>query len=390
MNSSEGKGASTVCRMVLLCFVMFMLFHQQISANDLCAPGCRCYDDIANCSHCGIGVIPHWEAFSNSLIALDLTGNNLDSLDEGDLIGFVSVHNMSFRNNTIKNVNPSAFQGLSEGLMYLDLSCNMIQKFDSKTFTFIPKLQILLISNNSIAFLENTVFSELKDLLHLDVSFNYLSHVPDGAFDGNRQLEFLSLRHNSIQSISQMTFKYQHNLKHLDLSQNKIEEISKDFGDSIKQVLHLNLSVNVIESVNSLSFAQCNQLETLSIAHNHISKLPQQALYGLFNLKHLDLSHNNLTHFGPEVFVAVRTEYHDGSGDCPQYRSLYKNLKFLKLDNNRISSLDLCVFAPARSLQDIDVSANSLSALDGRTAKWILDSDTAVNLTGACINVLLR
>ncbi|GFG32420.1 hypothetical protein Cfor_11247, partial [Coptotermes formosanus] len=405
-----------------------------------CANGCRCNDNSANCSHLGIGVVPHWDSFNVSLVALDLTGNALDSLDEDALTGYVSVRNMSFRNNAIKSVHRTAFQGLSEGLVYLDLSDNVIRTVDSETFTFIPKLEVLLMSNNSIAVLNSAVFSDLTRLRHLDVSLNHLSGVSDGTFEGNGQLEFLSLRHNGIQSISKSTFRGQRSLKHLDLSQNSIRVIERGafsalsqlewlslsqnnvkkvdtgFCESIKQVLYLNLSGNIIDFINSQSFTKCSQLETLSIAHNNVSELPQQALYGLFNLTHLDVSHNRLTHFGPEVFAGVTsemsvsgtgsTEHHDSSAVCAQYRSLYRDLKFLELDNNEITSLDQCVFAPTRSLQVIDMAANNLSALDYRiflplknvssfdiscnrlntvdrqTAQWILETDTAVNLTG--------
>ena len=432
---------STVCTAVLLCVVTFTLLHHQTAGEGIeCGVVCRCYDNIANCSHLGVSFVPKWDRFSVSLIELDFTGNRIDNLDDSGLIGYVSVRRMSFRNNEIKKVHPKAFQGLSDGLLYLDLSSNTIHTVDSITFSFIPKLEVLLISNNSIAFLENTVFSDLTELRHLDLSFNYLSQVADETFEKNSQLEFLSLRHNNIDSISKMTFRALQNLKHLDLSHNKIsvivqdaflalqqlewlslahnniKEVSTNLCESVESVLHLDLSENVIDSIKP--FSQCNQLQTLSIAHNHVSELPQQALFGLFNLTHLDLSHNRLTHFGPEVFVAPEmsvsdngsTALHHNSSACPQYRSLYRHLKLLKLDNNQISSLDRCVFAPVSSLQVVDVAANSLSVLDYRiflplenvssfdvnynrlstvdreTAQWLLDSGTgtAVNWTGKC------
>jgi Leucine-rich repeat (LRR) protein len=329
VTSCETKGVSTVCTLVLLCVVTFALRHHQTAAEDIeCAAGCRCYDNIANCSHIGVGVVPHWDRFIVGLLELDLTGNRIDSLNDSGLKDFVSVRNMIFRNNTIKNVHPRAFQGLSESLLYLDLSSNMIHTIDSITFSLIPNLEVLLIYHNSIAVLENTLFSDLTELRQLDVSFNYVSQVSDGTFENNSRLEFLSLRHNDIDSISKTTFRAQHNLTHLDLSHNKIsvivqdaflalqqlewlsvtqnniKEVSTNLCESVKQVLHLNLSANAIDCIKPRSFSQCSRLQTLSIAHNQVSELPQQALFGLFSLTYLDLSHNKLTHFGPEVFDA--------------------------------------------------------------------------------------
>ena len=443
-------GVSTVCTAVLLCVVTLSLRHHQTAAEDIecaaedieCAVGCRCYGHIANCSNLGVGAVPHWDTFSVDPLELDLTGNRIDSLEDSGLIGYVSVRNMSFRNNTIKNVHPRAFQGLDKGLMYLDLSSNMIHTIDRITFSFAPKLKVLLISNNSIAVLHYAVFSDLKELRQLDLSFNHLSQISDGTFEENSQLQFLSLRHNRIDSISKMTFRAQQNLKHLDLSHNKIsvivqdaflalqqlewlslaqnyiKEVSTNLCESVRHVLHLNMSANFIDCIKPLSFAQCSRLHTMSIAHNNVSEVRQQALFGLYSLTHLDLSHNRLTRFGPEVFVAPEmsvsdirpTEPHHNNAVCPQYQSLYRHLKLLKLDNNQISSLDRCVFAPVSSLQAVDVSANSLSALDYRiflplqnvssfdiscnslstvdvgTAQWLLDSGTgtAVNWTGKC------
>ena len=436
-------GVSTVCTAVLLCVVTFCLLHHQTAAEEIqCAPACRCYGNIANCSNRGVGFVPHWDRFSVGLLVLDLTGNRIDSLDKGELIGYVTVRNVSFRNNTIQKVHPFAFLGLANSLVYLDLSSNTIHTIDSTTFKLVPKLEVLLISNNSIAFLESTVFSALKELRQLDLSLNHLSQIADGTFEGNSQLQFLSLRHNGIDSIGEMTFIAQQNLRHLDLSHNKIsvivqgaflalqqlewlslaqnyiKEVSTNLFGSTRHVLHLNMSANAIDCIKPLSFANCSRLQTLSIAHNNVSEVRQEALYGLFNLTHLDLSHNKLTHFGPEVFVAPQmsvsairpTEPHHNNTVCPQFQSLYRHLESLKLNNNQISSLEPCVFAPVSSLQVVDVSANNLSALDRRifrplenvssfdiswnslstvdvgTAQWLLDSatGTAVSWTGKC------
>jgi Leucine-rich repeat (LRR) protein len=307
----------------------------------------------------------------------------------GALIGYTSLRYLSFRNNEIKNVNSRAFQGLHDYLTHLDLSNNQIHTIESTTFSYTAKLQVLLVSNNSIAVLHEGVFTELTELQHLDLSFNLLSQVPDGTFHGNWQLEFLSLRHNAIDSVSKLTFRVQHNLKHLDLSQNKISVIVQDafltlqqlewlslaqnriktvstnLFEKVKNVLHLNLSDNAIDSINRLSFSQCSQLQTLSIAHNLVSELSQQALYGLFNLTHLDLSHNRLTHFGPEVFEAPNvssTDLPTNNSACPQYQSLYR-LKLLNLNNNHLRSLDRCVFAPTSQLQNLSIAHNFISEL---------------------------
>ena len=434
-------GVSTVCTAVLLCVVTLSLLHHQTAAEKTdCATGCKCYNNIANCSNFDVGFVPHWDSFSDSLLELDLTGNRIDTLDDNVLIGYVCVRNMSFRNNTIKNVHPLAFYGLADSLMYLDLSSNMIHTINSTTLSYVPKLEVLLLSNNRIAVLENTVFSGLKGLRHLDLSFNHLPNISDGTFEENSLLHFLSLRHNIIDSISEMTFRAQQNLTHLDLSynnirvivqgafralqqlewlslaQNYIKEVSTNLFESFKRVLHLNLSANAIDRIKPQSFSQCSRLQTLSIAHNNVSDLHQQALFGLFSLTHLDLSHNKLTHFGPEVFVAPQmsvpdirpTEPHHNNAVCPQYPSLYRHLQFLKLDNNQISSLEPCVFAPVSSLQVVDIAANNLSALDyriflplenvssfdiscnrlstvdGETAQWLQVNGTAVNWTGKC------
>jgi Leucine-rich repeat (LRR) protein len=225
-------------------------------------------------------------------------------------------------------------------------------------------------------------------------------------------------------------------LEWLSLAQNIIRKVSTNICEGAKQVLHLNLSDNDIDSNNNpLSFSQCSQLQTLSIAHNHISALPPQAMYGLFNLTYLDLSHNYLTHFGPEVFAVPNisttqlptnnspspqyqfavpntstTQLRTNNSPCPQYQSLYRQLKVLKLNNNRIRSLDRCVFESTSRLQTVDVAANNLRALDYGmfrslencssfdiswntlstvdvpTVQVLLDSGngTAVNLTGKC------
>jgi Leucine-rich repeat (LRR) protein len=424
-----------------LCFVKFISLLHALSA-DKSAPGCPHTDTIENWSDNGLESLPNWEAFDVKPTVLDMSGNVIKSLEADGLIDYACLRYVSFRNNAIRDVNPMAFNGLAVSLIHLDLAGNKINTIVNVTFSYIPKLETLLLSNNSVTNLDRTVFADLKVLHSLDLSLNYLSYILDGTFDWNEKLEFLSLSHNRIEIISKFTFKMLRNLKHLDLSDNnisflhrnaflslrqlewislsnnKIKQLHKnDFG-SLKQVKYFNLSTNELRDIKSRLFLNCTRLQNLSIAHNQIIELQQEALYGLFDLRYFDLSHNKLAHLSPDMFISNKSQLssnrtlpppnHHSDTVCTEYNSPNYSLTTFRLNNNSITSLDQCAFVPARGLQVIDLAANNLSALDYRVfcpltklssldiafnklttidypgAEWIRDTETAINFTGTC------
>ncbi|GFG29451.1 hypothetical protein Cfor_01956, partial [Coptotermes formosanus] len=49
---------------------------------------------------------------------------------------------------------------------------------------------------------------------------------------------------------------------------------------------------------------------------------------------------------------------------------------------NNLSALDYRIFLPLKNVSSFDISCNRLNTVDRQTAQWILETDTAVNLTG--------
>ncbi|CAH0597690.1 unnamed protein product [Chrysodeixis includens] len=114
--------------------------------------------------------------------------------------------------NQISNLqNESLFANL-ENLEYLDLSYNIIGKFlkvkhkkkkkrkkniDGEIFMPLRRLQTILLNNNKVKFIPETLFRSLPKLTKIDLSVNKIEEVPVNAFKGS-PLKELNLSYNKI------------------------------------------------------------------------------------------------------------------------------------------------------------------------------------------------
>lgn len=116
----------------------------------------------------------------------------------------------------------------------------------------------------------------------------------------------------------------------------------------------VRLENNGISTVNA--FPSLN-IRFLSFKHNVITKIEKNAFKNLTLLEHLDLSYNKITteELKPEVF--------EGKYSPETYEPL-KNLKILKLGNNRLHSLDPDIFEHLPNLEHLSLESNPFMVID--------------------------
>ena len=144
-------------------------------------------------------------------------------------------------------------------------------------------MENLDLSDNGIAFLSATCFSDLINLKILNLNHNQLKEVSWPFYNALKKLEELSLRNNSISSIiasetsrnltslrivdfsfnfiaviEKFTFYDHYKLVELDLKHNLIQKFQKGAFDNLKNLTYLNVDRQMNGSIRQESFKQSN------------------------------------------------------------------------------------------------------------------------------------
>lgn len=200
------------------------------------------------------------------LVALDLRGNRIKTIEKGAFSHFVSLAELDLSNNCLSEI-PSFNNATT--LQSLDLSSNYIQLLSSNALKGLQNLQNLVLFNNSIKQIETGVFRFVPALRTADFSFNEIHRILKETFEGLQQLSTLFLQNNLIENIS-------------------IE------GHDMPGLRTLNLSSNMLSSKIASGMFPDN-VENLDLSYNNISDITEYAFYSYEYLRRLSLKGNKLT-----------------------------------------------------------------------------------------------
>lgn len=252
--------------------------------------------------------------------------NNLEDLDVSNNGIKELINNIPPNLKILKSVgnNIEFIEGLSNSLIYLNLTQNLITKLENLPTT----LLYLKCKNNKIELIEN---------------------LPPN-------LEYLDLSDNKIKSIGFIP----PNVKYLDLSSNSINIIDLTHPNilylncsmcEIKNVLNLptNLEYLNLDGNSSLDLLNCipNSLKYLSINGCEISELvdlPNELIY-------LNVGYNKIQ----SLQVPESVEYLDISNTSIKHIDLPKGLVDLKMEQTSITEINL-----PEQLLCLDISFNNI------------------------------
>ena len=147
-----------------------------------CPAKCKCYIDsfssenIIDCSNLPVNEMPK-QIFVESATELRLTNNEIKILKPTLLFGYARLNRLFLNKNEIEEIDPEAFNFLSNTLETLDLSCNRIENLNISTFINLKELKVLNLINNSIQNIDETFYSlsKLKNLQTINLLHNNLT-----------------------------------------------------------------------------------------------------------------------------------------------------------------------------------------------------------------------
>jgi Leucine-rich repeat (LRR) protein len=183
----------------------------------------------------------------------------------------------------VERLEPNAFEYLGNYLREIDLGHNVISSIPPNLFSYIKRLQKIVLRNNRITTLNRGAFLGLNSLQSLDLSQNQLTQMP---LDLPNQIQQLYLTNNPIARLDYLLLE---NLQTLNLCGTLIDEFPS--GSQIKsaKLEVLCLGGRTLKST-STGFSYLNQLTELTlIGESSLSEsnMPHPVLSSLENCRNL-------------------------------------------------------------------------------------------------------
>lgn len=202
------------------------------------------------------------------------------------------VLQLSVTNRSLVEIIPSGFHGL-RSLQVLDLSHNLLSRFNYKVFLRMPALRRLVLAGNPVALEAGVPLLVSKSLLSLDLSHCDVVDVPRGSLDGLRNLTALSLRGNPLRLEAGRPLLRLATLAELDLSACELEAVPAGVLDGLAGLRRLYLDGNSLHTVARGVLPR--GLHHLDLSGNQIRDAPTAVISSLRNLTKLELSDNPIT-----------------------------------------------------------------------------------------------
>ncbi|KAK3612019.1 hypothetical protein CHS0354_021694 [Potamilus streckersoni] len=143
-----------------------------------------------------------------------------------------------------------------DSLAYLDLSNNHCSELSFHFFDYLPRLVILLVSNNLLGIVfsrdkDGGIFQNLATLQHLDLSNNKITSINKNIFRGLVSIQILNISHNLL-DLFIVNIGHMKNLRVLDLSQNMLQVVRYPVRIALDDIASLTAKVYVNISYNSI------------------------------------------------------------------------------------------------------------------------------------------
>uniref|UniRef100_A0A914X140 Uncharacterized protein n=1 Tax=Plectus sambesii TaxID=2011161 RepID=A0A914X140_9BILA len=357
---------------------LLLLLLLTSSSAAFCPPGCTCTEDdrpSVRCDGAGLSSIPillnprtrslsladnqissvslDELSFYPDLEFLDLSDNQILTLDRGAFFRLINLKVLRLNGNQIKSLIVETFAGLSE-LQALDISRNKLERLPTSVFADLHRLEVLNISDNALKTMSPGALTGLTSLKDLHLARNQLSEMPKTALHAPSNLKLLDLSFNRLNAIPNESFSLLADLEILKLEGNSIERIDENGFVGLSSLKQLNLRFNKLARVPSVSFRPLTDLDTLQLGENLFDELPTSAFEGLANLRQLFITGcAQLTNAQLNAFSGL----------------LHLNTLVIT-DNRQFARIDALAFEQPDSLRRLVLSRNAIESLPSGLINW--------------------
>ncbi|KAI7789923.1 toll-like receptor 9 [Triplophysa rosa] len=281
------------------------------------------------------------------------------------------------------------------------------------------------LSQNSIPWLNESIFTGMEKAVCIDLSYNYISQTLNGQqFSRLSKLAYLNMAHNRIDLYSDKAFQeISDTLQVLDLSNNEFHFVMKGMGHRFTFISHLSSLQMLSLANNHIGLRISTTLTSASLKYLVFSGNRLDIMWdsrrdeymrffqGLTKLTHLDISENHLKSFSPKAFVnlpptlrVLRVDsnmlsyfpwgnisvlkdlcYLNLSGNMLSFLpNNHLELKLISLDlsHNRLTVIPKTFFSHAKNLKNLMLNHNQLKFLDVHALPWSFRKGSTICASG--------
>lgn len=306
-----------------------------------------------------------------TLHQIDVSFNVIDALDEKTFTQLHALHTLKINNNLLTSVRNLFNETTS--LIHLDASVNNIESIEPTTFYQTQKLQTLKLNDNRLSVVPD--LQHLKALTVLDLSSNVITTLDSSTFSKMQHLQVLRLTNNKLQTINtRQLLDHTPNLNVLYLNQNCLTVLHLTYATQLHTI---HAAENNITSVHLMGMSS---LQVVDLSHNKLSDL---MFIGLVALRQLKVDHNNLTSIQkvasslPNEMKTLDLAYNQLKDFNPSIFDRFKKLQILNLQNSGINRIDSNTFSGLSGLHTLDISHNNLKDFD---LKYLANQNELIEL----------
>ena len=320
--------------------------------------------------------------YSDDLNSLDLSYNNIQSINVNAFIDLKCLNVLRLNNNVMLLLEDGAFNGL-DNVRELWLSTNMLKYIQQNVFHDMRNLYVLALDNNALETLDQKMFRNLFSLVSLFLNNNNIITLFEGTFSGLTNLNALSLFNNQLMKLDSSLFSTISNLANLDIYGNFLRALPTTLLRGLHSLQFLNLGSNMISALPEELFSGLTNLQILYLFNNYIEFLPENLFHGMERLSVLNLSNNRLISIYKKTFEGLRSL---SSLHLTQNNLIHLNvfeglrsLSSLHFTQNNLVHLNPSVFHGLNELTQLSLDVNSLRVLPERLF-WGLQNLRFLNL----------
>lgn len=271
----------------------------------------------------------------------------------------------------------------SNSLEELNLSQNQIVSINQNTFLNVPYLTLINLDNNLVSSIHPNAFAKLSNLQDVTLAYNNISNIPRDLFQNNTEILSINLSNNPLKEVD---FNLNADLEKLVLRSCQLQTFTENFAKNLILLNYLDLSNNSVKLPSGL-FDKMTQLIFIDLSRNNLTNLDPFTFQWNIGLQKIILDYNNFQEF-PEL--KSQSNFPTENFSCKQcgivqiVRDAFKHfpsLITLDLSYNKIGDRSLAIFQQLHSLTKLDLSHNSISRIPPSTFVNSL-ALTTINLAG--------
>lgn len=287
----------------------------------------------------------------------------LENIPYGAFRTMTNLQELVLSYNKIDTLYPGCFEGIGQSLRSLGLHLNNLDetKLGPLAAMSWARLDKLNLGHNKINTVPDGLFFNMKGLVTLNLDSNKITTISKGAFQGLDKLENLDLSYNQLDTIEKDTFLSLVTLRVIDLRNQDGKATSGKFTLTVDSVSGLKRLQKLILTDTPLDEAEMwktiqylENLVVLELGGTGITEIPDLEFSFNKRLSHLMLERNSLSALTQEKLYGLEN-----------------SLESINLQQNKIQSINRCVFGNFTTLQSMFLYGNPLTC--DCEIKWLQD-----------------